>query len=82
MISNKIFAVQQADALLECINTTGSKVYRVEEVPVDEVDLAEDEVLVPVAHFNKDVFCTFGTPFFIKLKQVSERQSCVYTTFC
>ena len=44
--------------------------YRIEEVPKDEVNLAEDEMLVPVAHFQKDTYSTFGIPFFIKVKEV------------
>ena len=43
---------------------------RIEEIPKDEVSLSVDEILVPVAHFHKDVFATFGTPFFIKVKHV------------
>ncbi|KAK2192630.1 hypothetical protein NP493_27g01010 [Ridgeia piscesae] len=70
IISNKIFAIQPDNVLLECItNSTGTKVYRIEEVPVDEVDIKEDEALVPVAHFQKEIFSTFGTPFMIKMKQ-------------
>ena len=54
IISNKIFAIQPDNVLLECItNSTGTKVYRIEEVPVDEVEIKEDEALVPVAHFQK-----------------------------
>jgi hypothetical protein len=33
--------------------------------------LADDEMLIPVAHFYKDVFSSFGIPFFIKVKHVS-----------
>lgn len=47
--------------------------YRIEEIPRDELNLADDEMLIPVAHFHKDVFAAFGIPFFIKVKQVSVR---------
>jgi ubiquitin carboxyl-terminal hydrolase 7 len=47
------------------------ELHRIEEIPKDEVTLSVDEVLVPVAHFHKDIFSTFGTPFFIKVKHVS-----------
>jgi hypothetical protein len=46
-------------------------VSRIEEIPPDELNLAEDELLVPVAHFSKDVYATFGTPFVVKVKHVS-----------
>lgn len=35
------------------------------------MEIAEDEALIPVAHFYKDVFSTFGVPFLIKVKHVS-----------
>jgi len=47
-------------------------IYRVEEVPTDELELGENELLVPVNHFSKEVYSTFGTPFLIKIIHVSE----------
>lgn len=38
---------------------------------MDQVDLDKDsEMLIPVAHFHKEVFGTFGTPFLLKIRQV------------
>ena len=32
-----------------------------QEIPEDELELGKDEILVPVAHFNKvKVFCVYG----------------------
>ena len=63
IISNKIFAIQPDNVLLECItNSTGTKAYRIEEIPLCEVEIGQDETLVPVAHFQK--VCVF---LFIKL---------------
>lgn len=45
------------------------KQYRIEEVPRDEANLMEDEMLVPVSHFFKDVYNLFGTPFYVRAKQ-------------
>ncbi|XP_034946469.1 ubiquitin carboxyl-terminal hydrolase 7 isoform X3 [Chelonus insularis] len=56
------------DTPLESLTTIGPKGYRIEEIPKDEVNLAEDEMLVPVAHFHKDVFSPFGIPFMFKIK--------------
>ncbi|XP_054282413.1 ubiquitin carboxyl-terminal hydrolase 7-like isoform X2 [Macrosteles quadrilineatus] len=68
---NKISLGPKEDMLLETLlvpqNT--SKVYRIEEIPKEEVEIGEDEALIPVAHFYKDVFSTFGIPFLIKVKQ-------------
>lgn len=72
MNSNKLQLGPKEDVLLESLNTNGSKIYRIEEVPNDEIDLSEDELLVPVAHFQKDVFATFGVPFLFKIKNVSK----------
>lgn len=53
IISYKILTVQSEDTLLDCINPTNSKTLRIEEIPAEEVQLGEDELLVPVAHFHK-----------------------------
>ncbi|KAG9329469.1 hypothetical protein JZ751_004562 [Albula glossodonta] len=43
-----------------------------QEIPVDQVDLDKDsEMLIPVAHFHKEVFGTFGIPFLLKIRQVT-----------
>lgn len=48
---------------------TNQKTYRIEEIPRDEINLPEDELLIPVSHFYKDVYNAFGIPFYIKIKQ-------------
>ncbi|XP_074647259.1 ubiquitin carboxyl-terminal hydrolase 7-like isoform X2 [Tubulanus polymorphus] len=68
IISNKIYSIQLEDVLLECLNVSGNKSFRVEEIPTDEANLSSDEFLIPVAHFHKEIFSTFGTPFILKLK--------------
>lgn len=47
-------------------------VNRVEEIPKDELELNENEILVPVNHFSKEVYTTYGTPFLIKIIHVSK----------
>ncbi|KAJ8318152.1 hypothetical protein KUTeg_003243 [Tegillarca granosa] len=70
VISYKIYTVQREDMLLEALNPSGAtKSYRIEEIPKDQVNLGSDEVLIPVAHFHKEVFSTFGVPFLLKIKQ-------------
>lgn len=63
----KITSILPEDVLVECLNPSGNKSYRIEETPSDEVKIEGDEFLVPVAHFFKDPWQTFGVPFFIKL---------------
>ena len=62
--------MQQETALLDGLNSAGTKTYRIEEVPEDEVLITDSDLLVPVAHFHKEIFSTFGVPFLLKLKHV------------
>lgn len=42
-----------------------------QEIPLDQVDIdKENEMLVTVAHFHKEVFGTFGIPFLLRIHQV------------
>jgi ubiquitin carboxyl-terminal hydrolase 7 len=68
VISYKIFNIQREDMMLDNLNTAGTKSYRVEEIPKDELNLASDEMLVPVAHYHKEIFATFGVPFLMRIK--------------
>ena len=56
VISCKIFAIQREVVLLDCLSSAGTKMFRIEEIPKDEVNLAADELLIPVAHFHKVTF--------------------------
>ncbi|XP_071963374.1 ubiquitin carboxyl-terminal hydrolase 7-like [Antedon mediterranea] len=69
VISNKIHQVQQEDVLLECLNPVGTKTYRIEEIPEDQLDLNETELLLCVAHFQKELFSMFGVPFLIRVQE-------------
>ena len=53
IISYKILSVQREDIPLEQLSVGGTRTFRVEEIPADEVNLPEDELLIPVAHFHK-----------------------------
>lgn len=49
-------------------NQPSHKIFRIEEVPRDELLLLDTEMLIPVAHFSKDIYSSFGIPFFIKAR--------------
>ncbi|XP_074039373.1 ubiquitin-specific protease 7 isoform X4 [Leptinotarsa decemlineata] len=66
---NKVSMGPKDDTPLESLVVAATKMYRVEEIPRDELQVADDEMLVPCAHFHKEVFSTFGIPFLVKLKQ-------------
>jgi len=72
ILSHKVFNLLQPEDKIESLfsqNAAGNKIYRLEEIPVDELELDEGEILVPVAHFFKEIYTTFGSPFLIKIKQ-------------
>ena len=47
-----------------------SRTFRIEEIPLDQVDIdKENEMLITVAHFHKEVFGTFGIPFLLRIHQ-------------
>lgn len=47
-------------------NQNPQKIYRIEEVPKEDLIIGDNEMLIPVSHFSKEIYNTFGTPFFIK----------------
>lgn len=48
--------------------TSTQKFLRIEEIPMDEMNLDDQvEALVPVIHFHKNLFTTFGVPLLIKI---------------
>lgn len=53
IISYKIFAVQREDMSLDNLSNTGTRSLRIEEIPKEELEMADDELLIPVAHFQK-----------------------------
>lgn len=62
IISYKILAVQKEDLALDHLVVGGTKTYRVEEIPAEEVNMGVDELLIPVAHFQK-VSCISSKSF-------------------
>ncbi len=68
IISNKITGVNQPDAKIEQLASPSTKSYRVEEIPKQQETVGEQELLVPVAHFHKEIYSTFGHPFLVKVK--------------
>ena len=45
-----------------------NKSFRIEEVPGDQLQLGENEMLVPVGHYQKEPYSAFGNPFLLKVK--------------
>lgn len=66
---NKVTMGPKDDTPLEQLGVNTTKIYRIEEIPRDELNILDDEMLISCAHFHKEVFSTFGIPFLIKVKQ-------------
>ena len=79
IVASKMHRIFKEETLIEQLETqTTNKVYRVEQIPVDELSLNNnvvvsvnkgDEYLLAVAHFTKEIYATFGTPFYLKVRQ-------------
>lgn len=67
IISSKVFNVIGNDVPLEHLTNQAQRTFRIEEIPEDEIELGKDELLVPVAHFSKEIYQTFGSPFLIRI---------------
>ncbi|XP_073827847.1 ubiquitin-specific protease 7 [Musca autumnalis] len=75
--NHKIAMVFKEDTPLESLQKatepitpqSTQKTFRIEEVPLEDLQLAENEMLIPVAHYSKEIFSVFGVPFLIKARQ-------------
>ena len=82
IVSYKIQSIVYEEIRLDMLNTSPPRWFRVEEIPKDELELNDDELLIPVAHFSKEIYSGFGIPFLLKAKegelfsQVKGRISC------
>jgi ubiquitin carboxyl-terminal hydrolase 7 len=82
IVGYKISRVFKEDVAFESFDASqmsANKLYRVEQIQPDEfAELVNrpsgtsvgpgDDYLLPVAHFSKEVYATFGSPFLIRIK--------------
>lgn len=68
VVQSRISNVMREDVLLECLQTSQQKTYRIEEIPHDELSMGMDDMLIPVAHFNKEPVNVYGIPFLLRLR--------------
>lgn len=45
-----------------------TKSFRIEEVPADEMNLNDNEMLICVSHFYRDIYNIYGIPFYVRIK--------------
>lgn len=59
-----------------CVSSPPVHSLRIEEIPMDELNLKSDEAIVYVSHFDKELHETFGIPFTVRIRD-GERYSAV-----
>ncbi|TPP62572.1 Ubiquitin carboxyl-terminal hydrolase 7 [Fasciola gigantica] len=65
----KLSSIPQTTAFPQsCAPNPVARTLRIEEIPVDEVNLRPDEIIVYVSHFEKDLVDTFGIPFTVRIR--------------
>ena len=69
IVSYKIQSIVYEEIRLDMLNTSPPRWFRVEEVPKDELEIGDDELLIPVAHFSKEIYSGFGIPFLLKVRE-------------
>lgn len=69
VVSHRIISVFKSCMRLDNLPAGCNRTFRVEEVPPDEVALPESQMLVPCAHFQKEHYSTYGTPFLVKITE-------------
>ncbi|XP_063897034.1 ubiquitin carboxyl-terminal hydrolase 7 isoform X4 [Helicoverpa armigera] len=65
---HKVLPGPDPELTLDQVTISPPRLYRIEEIPRDELNLQEDEIIVPCAHFHKQVYATFGIPFYARVK--------------
>ncbi len=77
VVASKMHRIIREDTLIEQLETQiANRIYRIEQVQPDEFDLSlksfsikGEDYLLPVAHFCKEIYATFGTPFLLRVRQ-------------
>ena len=68
IVGSRIHKIFKEETSIETLDSLqANKSYRVEQIFPDEI-LKENEYLLPGAHFSKEIYATFGSPFLLKVK--------------
>lgn len=69
IVGSKIHRIFKNEISIETLDPQqANKSYRIEQVQPEEALMADGEYLLPVAHFSKEIYATFGTPFLLKIR--------------
>ena len=70
IVGSKINRILKDDLSIDTLeNQLSTKSYRIEQVLDDELKISQNELLLPIAHFTKEIYATFGIPFLMKVRQ-------------
>lgn len=68
IVGSKIHRIFKEETSIETLDSLqANKSYRIEQILPEEL-LKENEYLLPVAHFSKEIYATFGSPFLLKVR--------------
>jgi len=69
IVGSKIHRIFKDEILIETLDPQqANKSYRIEQILPEEVLMSTEEYLLPVAHFSKEIYATFGSPFLLKIR--------------
>ena len=66
--SHKISRICKLDEKINTMAGGPTWSHRIEKIPADQLQVNNDEILVPVVHFHQDPSSAFGHPFLLKVK--------------
>lgn len=68
IVGSRVHRTFREEILIETLENaqlSTNKYYRVEQIMPEEMSLVNGvDYLLPIAHFNKEIYATFGSPFF------------------
>lgn len=67
--SNKIQRIVPSATSLDSLVQQPQRLYRIEEIPKEELHEDRNSLLVPVMHFQKETYTAFGIPFYLKITE-------------
>jgi ubiquitin carboxyl-terminal hydrolase 7 len=71
IIGSKINRIIKEEVCIDTLeNQPVNRTCRIEPIDEDELKSDPSDILIPVTHFTKEIYATFGTPFYIKVKNV------------
>lgn len=72
IVGSRVHRIFREETLIETLDNaqmSPNKYYRVEQIMPEELTLVNGvDYLLPVAHFSKEIYATFGSPFLLKVK--------------